>query len=368
MKARFTALCLLAVVAGIVTTAFAQEQSTQRPMFMHPRPQLDEVTTPATPLQTWHGTFTVGSAHNHFTMVGTDPSSTNVPTTVPVFIIPMKMVFTKGTTKTTFDPTKPIGSGLSAVQQTLASPIFQSSIDYVQGGTDIGKTQYEDAFQRGNFWTDVMTNTDYHILLGTPTVLPELTINVPAAQGTTGTSQFGPPGTLGIASFNWFLNNAPTWVKKYSQVTPTAIPIFVTYNVYLSQTNNFGGCCVGGFHDMFGSPASPQTYAQFSFMGQSTKRQVFSSDVSALSHELGEWIDDPYVNNTQGACGGILEDGDPLENNPDFGDHIYKVGGYSYHIQDLVFLKYFGQTPSTSVNDWWTFQGFTFSQVCQNGQ
>jgi len=70
-----------------------------------------------------------------------------------VYIIPVKFGFTKGTTTKVFDPTKPIGSGDSAVNQTIASPIFQSSVDYVQGGTDIGTTQYEDAFQRGNFWT-----------------------------------------------------------------------------------------------------------------------------------------------------------------------------------------------------------------------
>jgi hypothetical protein len=364
---RFTALSLLAaltVMAALATTAFAQDQQTHKPIMVHPLPQLDESVAPTTALQTWNGTF----GANHFVMVGTDPSSTNTTTTVPVYIIPLKMVFTKGTKKTIFDPNKKIGTGLSAVQQTVASPIFQSSINYVQGGTDVGTTQYEDAYQRANFWTDVMTNTDYHVLLGTPTVLPEITVSVPSADGTTGTSSIGPAGTLGIVSFNWFLGKAPTWIGKNSVITPSAVAIFVTYNVYLSQTSNFGGCCIGGYHDTFGSPTTPQSYAQFSFMGQSTTRQVFSSDVSALSHEMGEWYDDPYINNTQGACGGILENGDPLEGNPDYGDTVYTVGGYAYHIQDLVFLKYFGQTPSTSVNDWWTFQGFNFTRVCQNGQ
>jgi hypothetical protein len=365
---RLTALSLLAaltVVSALATTAFAQDQEqVHRPMFGHPVPQLDDRVPPTTALQTWNGTF----GTNHFVMVGTDPSATNTTTTVPVYIIPLKLEFTKGGKTTTFDPTKKIGTGLSAVQQTLASPIFKSTVDYVQGGTDVGTTQYEDAFQRGNFWTDVMTNTDYHVLLGKPKVLPTITVSVPTADGTTGTSSIGPTGTLGIVSFNWFTTEAPTWIGQNAAITPSSVAIFITYNVYLSETNNFGGCCIGGFHDDFGSPSSPQTYAQFSFMGQSTTRQVFSSDVSALSHEMGEWYDDPYINNTQGACGGILEDGDPLEGNADYGDTIYTVGGYKYHIQDLVFLKYFGQSPSTSVNDWWTFQGYNFTRVCQNGQ
>jgi hypothetical protein len=371
MKQRFTALSSLAallVVASLAGAAFAQEQSTQRPMFKHPTPHYDQNAVPTTPLVTWKGSFKYQGKTNNFVMVGTDPSATNTATTIPVYIIPVKFGFTKGTTTKVFDPTKAIGSGLSAVNQTLASPIFQSSIDYVQGGTDLGTTQYEDAWQRGNFWTDVMTNTDYHVLLGTPTVLPTLTVKVPAADGTTGTSSYGPAGLLGIVSFNWFTTEAPTWIAHYSQITPSSLAIFITYNVYLSETSNFGGCCIGGFHDAYGSASSPQSYAQFSFMGQSTTREVFSSDVSALSHELGEWIDDPYIDNTEGACGGILEVGDPLEGEADYGDHIYTVGGYGYHVQDLVFLKYFGQTPSTSVNDWWTFQDFPFTTVCQNGQ
>ncbi|HEV3305567.1 MAG TPA: hypothetical protein VGZ91_03930 [Candidatus Sulfotelmatobacter sp.] len=375
MKLRTTVLSLLAaLLAGtsIAGTAFAQDQATQHPMFGHPRPVYDQSAVPATPLTTWNGSYTYSGTTTKFVMVGTDPSSSNLSTTVPVYIIPMKLTFTQGTQKKLFDPAHKLPSGNSVTTQTLLSPIFQSSVDYVQGGTDLGTTQYEDAFQRGNFWTDVMTNTDYHVLLGKPTVLPELAVSVPTNEGAIGKSSYGPPETLGIVSFNWFTEQAPTWIGKYKQITPNSLAIFITYNVYLSETTNFGGCCIGGFHDAYGSASSPQSYAQFSFMDQSSTVSVFSSDVSALSHELGEWMDDPYVDNVltvPPACrGGILEVGDPLEGTTDYGDFIYTISGYSYHIQDLVFLKYFGQTPSTSVNDWWSLQNYPFTQVCQNGQ
>ena len=68
----------------------------------------------------------------------------------------------------------------------------------------------------------VTTNTDYHVLLETPTVLPTLTVKVPTGDGTTGTSSYGPPGTLGIVSYNWFITEAPTWIAKYSQITPNS--------------------------------------------------------------------------------------------------------------------------------------------------
>jgi hypothetical protein len=358
--------CAFSLLLALTTTsAIAQ---TQRPKFAHPIPTFDNSVAPATALQTWNGTFTYQGHQNAFTMVGTDPSSTNVKTTIPVFIIPLKVVFTKGTTTKTFDPAHKLPSGKTVIQQTTASPMFQSNIDWVQGGTDLGKAQYIDAYQRGNFWTNVMTNTNYHVVLGKPTIAPTITVNVPANQGTVGKSSFGPPELLGIISFSWFMQQAPTWIAANPSITPNALPIFVTYNTYLSETTNFGGCCIGGYHYAYGNASTPQTYAHFAFMDQSTTNQVFSSDVSALSHEIGEWMDDPYINNTQGACGGILENGDPLENTADFGDFIQTVSGYDYHIQDLVFLKYFGQTPSTSVNGWWTFQNYPITSVCQFGQ
>jgi hypothetical protein len=94
----------------------------------------------------------------------------------------------------------------------------------------------------------------------------------------------------------------------------------------------------------------------------------FSQDVSALSHEIGEWMDDPLVVNTGGnstPCGS-LENGDPLENTANFGGFPYTLGGFTYNLQDLTTLPYFGAPPSTSVNNEFTFQGQHLT-VCQNG-
>jgi hypothetical protein len=70
-------------------------------------------------------------------------------------------------------------------------------------------------------------------------------------------------------------------------------------------------------------------------------------------------MDDPFVNNSApslGGCGGILEVGDPLENNPNFGDYAYSLNGFTYHLQDLVFLDYFSGDNSLQVNGWYSFQ------------
>ena len=91
---------------------------------------------------------------------------------------------------------------------------------------------------------------------------------------------------------------------------------------------------------------------------------TFSQDVSALSHEVGEWLDDPYTNNNS-PCG-IYEVGDPLEGEAHYGTYPYSLGGFTYHLQDLVTPEYFGAPTSTSVHGWSTFQGTSLS-VCQNG-
>ena len=120
-------------------------------------------------------------------MVGTAPS-TGKSTTVPVFIIPIALQYKSGTTTTTFSPAAKPSSRMvasSVIANTVASPIFVKDMDWIAGDgvTDLGTTQYEDAFQRGNFWGQVSKAPGYHVLLGTPKVLPLQTIVVPSADG-----------------------------------------------------------------------------------------------------------------------------------------------------------------------------------------
>jgi len=311
------------------------------------------------PLTTWNGSFTSGSTTFTFNMVGTDPS-TNVSTTIPVFIIPLKIVI-KGLLggTTTFDPQHVLSNGKTVIQNTLASPVFTNTTTFIQGGVNVGTTQYIDAYQRANFWSIVQNNPNYHLLLGAPTVLPEQTINVSALNGTTGTP-FG--STAGEVGINFFDNQVRSLITSFTQITPNSLPIFVTYDVYLTQNRS---CCIGGYHSSTGNTSAPQAYAHFTYVDHPGE---FAQDVSALSHEVGEWADDPLVVNTSGnntPCG-ILENGDPLENNPNFGGFPYTSGGFTYNLQDLVTLPYFGAPPSTSVNNFFTFQGEALT-MCQNG-
>lgn len=335
--------------SGLISSAVAQTQPTARFATLTPR-YLENLAAPATPTVThWTGNLSVGGAS--FTMVGTDPKTTNSATTVTAFLIPVRIVITP-TLNGIFDPAHVLPNGRSVIQNAALSPIFNSGIDFVQGGVNLGNTQYIDAFQRGNFWSNVSTNTNYHVLLNL-VVLPEVTISAP-----TGTIQTEFGVRTALVDINSFDAKLQQIISGNSQITPDSFVIALTYNTYLTS----GGCCIGGYHSAFGSASAPQTYSHFTYID---KPGAFAQDVSALSHEVGEWMDDPFIDNP--GCGGLLENGDPLEGAPNFGAVPYTLNGFTYNLQDLVFLQYFGQSPSTSVNGWFSFQNANL-RVCSNGQ
>ena len=47
-----------------------------------------------------------------------------------------------------------------------------------------------------------------------------------------------------------------------------------------------------------------------------------------------------------------LEVGDPLEGGPNYGAFPYKLNGFTYNLQSLVFIGYFGAPRSDSANKW----------------
>ncbi len=367
MKTRFARISPLVVVTllvctclvGIVSAQDIQPQAKGRYVVLPPRLRYD-VVAPSASLQTWNGSFNYQGTNYTYNMVGTVPSS-NSSTTVQVYVVPLKVVITaRNGTKTTYDPSHVLSNGKTVTNNTVGSPIFNSSTTYMQGGVDVGTTQYIDAYQRANFWGTVKSASNYHLLLGGPTVLAEQTLSPPSRYGTTGTV-FG--FKAGLVDINWFDAQLQSLITKFTQIQPNTFPIFLTYDVYLTQN---GSCCIGGYHSSEGSISNPQAYAHATYVDHPG---VFAQDVSALSHEVGEWADDPLVVNINGnntPCG-ILEVGDPLEGEANYGGYPYTLNGFTYNLQDLVTLPYFGAPTSTSVNGWLSFQGNSSLSVCSNG-
>jgi len=353
----------LAILSVFCVAAFAQdaqiEPGSEQPIFtrlpatLHgPRNRIEAASTP---LQTWNSSFTYRGTNYSYNMVGAAPSA-GTTATVTTFIIPIKIVISNGAT---YDPQTKLSNGNTVVQNTVASPIFSTAVDFTSGGVNLGSSQYIDAFQRANFGGSISNPS--HLVLGGPTVLPEVTLKVPKRYGSNGTV-FG--FTAGLVDINYFDSQLHTLLTNLagSRVAPNTFPIFLTYDVYLTQNHS---CCIGGYHSSTGSSTAPQSYAHATYVSHVG---AFAQDVSALSHEVGEWADDPLVVNINGnntPCG-ILEDGDPLENNANYGGYQYTVNGFTYNLQDLTTLPYFGAPTSTSVNHEFTFQGESLT-VCQNG-
>ncbi len=358
MKTPFATLCQMMALTLLASCCFsalalAQDTETVVPRFvvLPPKPAPLGQQTQST-LQTWSGSFTYNGTNYPFTMVGADPS-TNQGVVITTFLIPVKIILSTGES---FDP---VGSGPSSpMSRTITSPIFDGTTTYTQGGVNVGTTQYIDAFQRANFWSIVQNNPNSHLILGGPrailTQLPELVLNVPSQFGHLGMPFHGHQAAE--VDLNYFDAQISTYMTQHSQIQPNGFPIFVTTDTYLTQ----GGCCVGGYHSANGA----QSYAHFTYIDHPGD---FSQDVSALSHEVGEWADDPLVNGFNHTPCGVLEIGDPLETHTNYGSTSYQLHGFTYNLQDMTFLRYFGADANTSVNSWWTFQNYPYTRICQEG-
>lgn len=314
------------------------------------------------------------------TMVGSDPRGLG-STTVPTEIVPLKLRFVAGNQKVsqlndyggavpgfrataqnhTFD-------GTARVDDVIASPVFSNYTYPASLGGDHA-VQLGDAFMRAQFGK---IGTSYHVTLARPTVLPTVSIDVPANQGL---AYYRPAGALaGIADYTWFSSRIQSLMRSL-HLDPHTLPIFLTDNVMLYDSNNYLSCCTIGYHGasqasglasgsahgnggqpvqtfIFAAWSSPNTYSGFN-NGSDALQGRGLGDIHALSHEVSEWLDDPFVNNlvdpwTTGdafyGCSAYLEVGDPvvgywfpLSGNPEPGF------GNTWHPEDEIFLNWFAR-------------------------
>jgi hypothetical protein len=374
MKSRFGAFSLTAALVlactCLASVAFAQDATDSKPRAMYlaiPPHSYYPVEKSADQLTQWTYHFTYQGNKYSPVIVGTDATKTNSSTTTPVFIIPVKLIYGKTNGNHTYDPNKDIypGTKLTVTQYVAQSPLFVA-IDFKQGGVDLGTTQYEDAYERGSFWKYVSKNTDYHVLLGTPTILPEQTVKVAPGQGSIQQNPFG-KGKVGFwSNINSVDALVQTYLQKFkSQITPGTLPLVLVYDSYIGCGS---GCAIGGYHSANGNPPSGQTYSFSTIIDSSKDPVTFAQSTGALAHEFGEWLLDPFTTNP--GCGGLMENGDPLETEPNYGLYPFTgSNGAAYSLQDLVFINYFGAPRSDSLKKWFTFQDETnVTAPCDRGQ
>jgi hypothetical protein len=236
------------------------------------------------------------------------------------------------------------------------SPLVKNAT-FTPGGTNVGTTQYVDAFQRANFWNFVSTTApNYHVRLSPIQTKPLQTINV----GGSGSTQAGPCARIGKVDINFFDNVAMNLLTTLA-IPANTLPLFLSYNTF--ETIG-GGCCVLGYHST--NNAGTQAYAVGAYSDPGIFNAQGIRDIHALSHEIGEWMDDPLIPSQNivpawghvgqvSGCQNNLEVGDPVTGSA----FTVTTGGlfpFTYHPEDLVFLPWFARiSPSTSVNGWYTF-------------
>jgi len=288
-------------------------------------------------------------------------------------------------------------SGNNILAGTLASPLFVAN-DYGTttaatlansnrgpGGAlsqlDAGNAlQLEDATMRAQF--NQTGGSGYHVRFHA-NVLPAYTINVPTNQGVL--LQSGRGVIFADVNISWWASQ----IKNLeSSADPTHLPIYLTENVLLHIGKDVLNCCVIGFHGAHATGngtgygksngnAPVQTFAWASWIQPGIYSRADPGpnwalqDIHALSHEIAEWGDDPFVNNTvepwltptapQYGCTGVLETGDPVvgigfamgTNTTEQGPNpngTQSADG-TYHPEDEAILPWFMRTAPNTVSE-----------------
>jgi hypothetical protein len=155
-------------------------------------------------------------------------------------------------------------------------------------------------------------------------------------------------------------------IIELTGIDPDEVPIFVTQNVFADQAL--------GYHDAFSvsnkdGSETLQTLIYSSWLDVNLVGELLG-DVSTLTHEVAEWMDDPFVNNfapvwafppRNEVCSEnpFLEVGDPIGNGPDadaFPNFRVSLNGFTYHVQNLAMVPWFAhEVPSSARNGDYSF-------------
>ena len=298
----------------------------------------------ATRIPSWTGSFTLNSTKYTYRMVGTNPAAGSKTTTIPTEILPLKVVMSNGITVT------------GSASKLKASPIFSKA------AFTSGTTQFGDAMQRSGFWSTVSASApNWHLLLGTPKVLPTVTIKVPAADGTGFTFNGIPYVNI---LYSWWTTKLGSIITAQN-FSATTLPLILSGSTFL-YIGNTSNCCIYGYHGSYNSASGLNTYAFSNWIAGGLVANG-NADVYTMSHEVSEWAADPFVNNivpiwnqpAGSTCfSNLLEVGDPVEAmaKPWY---TIKVGTVTYHPSDIAGLSWFSHaSPSTQQNGLYSYKGY----------
>jgi hypothetical protein len=292
---------------------------------------------------TWSGAFTFQGTVFPFTMVGRDPTKGGTAD-VDTSLIPISFFFDEFVDQN--------GNNI-VIDINPVIPSFLNSPNFEQASYTSGFTQFADAVQRAEFFN--IKEEEWHTLIEKPHMLTPVQVEVPV--GSSQVFQTSGGVIFALIDFGFFISQLNTIVQlEPLQVDTLAMALTRNALFYDGNPNN---CCTLGFHTAFetavqGNVHSVQTFAQASWLDQGIFRNPTIADAITISHEISEWINDPFVNNLvppwefpdNSGCQNDLETGDPVEvlPNPTF---PVTIRGVTYHPQTEALLPWFSrQTPN----------------------
>jgi hypothetical protein len=252
----------------------------------------------------------------------------------------------------------------------------QNSPNFRAAQYQTGFTQFADAVQRAQFYNSM--SSEWHTMLEPPQVLKPLIMVVPRNSAkvfrnrTTG-------AIYAVVDTAFFVSQLNTLVQM-ENLQVDGLPIILTRNVMLAPEADVKHCCVLGFHTAFDAGQAGQTQMVQTLVWASWIDQGIIgpgiADVTAMSHEISEWVNDPfgmnvvpewqYPNSALG-CQNNLETGDPLATLANAGFPV-TIDSYTYHPQNQVLLPWFTRQPSDALDRAYSFPDSTLmtspSQAC----
>lgn len=285
------------------------------------------------------GSFAFQGSNFPFTIVGNKPQAGG-STQIPTQIISVSLFF-EGFVDDQGDAI--VLDADPIVPRVESSPVFRNA-----SYQTVGVTQFADAVQRAQFFNRMAQ--DWHTLLAGPQLLKPVVIDVP--RGMAKVYRNRSLGiTFAIVDANFFISQLNT-VVQLENLRPDSLALVVTNNVFLSPKADVKQCCVLGFHTSFaaGTGESPQvqtlvwaSWIDAGLLGGSV------ADITPLSHEISEWMNNPFGANfvppwqvlgQPGGCQNNLETADPVATLPNASYPVI-VDGVTFHPQTQVLLPWF---------------------------
>jgi hypothetical protein len=255
------------------------------------------------------------------------------------------------------------------VNAVVNSPLFRTA-EYTS--SDVA-TQFVDSVQRAEFYN--VMQPDWHTLLR-PSIKAERRIAVPRGSYFFALEDDGSCCAFVLVDINVFSNllfpasatdtRSPVGSAEHAgDITTRSIATFLFPNTFLYLHADPNRCCVLGFHtyDFEAVDGRPEKRYVLNFASW-ISADVFGpgfADIAALSHEMTESINDPFVGSDgvhgmtpwwlseNGNCQDDLEPGDVIEGLPDATIAI-KTKDRTYHLQNEALLQWFEfQSPSTAI-------------------